>query len=54
MVSHNLRQVFDLVDTIWVLRHGRMVGRRDAKSVRPAEIVSMITGADNASGLEFA
>ncbi|MGH3436584.1 MAG: ATP-binding cassette domain-containing protein [Sciscionella sp.] len=54
MVSHNLRQVFDLVDTIWVLRHGRMVGRRDAKRVRPEEIVSMITGADDASGLEFA
>lgn len=54
MVSHNLRQVFDLVDTIWVLRHGRMVGHRAAKQVRPEEIVAMITGADSASGLEFA
>ncbi|WP_152184960.1 ATP-binding cassette domain-containing protein [Segeticoccus rhizosphaerae] len=54
MVSHNLRQVFDLVDTIWVLRHGRMVGARKAAEVRPQEIVSMITGADDASGLEFA
>jgi fructose transport system ATP-binding protein len=54
MVSHNLRQVFDLMDTIWVLRHGGMVGRRDAGSVRPEEIVAMITGADRASGLEFA
>lgn len=53
MVSHNLRQVFDLVDTIWVLRHGRMAGHREAKRVRPEEIVAMITGADNASGLEF-
>lgn len=54
MVSHNLRQVFDLVDTIWVLRHGRMVGSRKAGQVRPQDIVSMITGADDASGLEFA
>src|SRR6266700_842837 len=29
MISHNLRQVFGLVDSIWVLRHGRMVGRRE-------------------------
>jgi fructose transport system ATP-binding protein len=53
MVSHNLRQVFDLVDTIWVLRHGQMVGRRDARKVSPDEIVSMITGADRVTGLEF-
>jgi ABC-type sugar transport system ATPase subunit len=53
MVSHNLRQVFDLVDTVWVLRHGRMVGRRDTSKATPQEIVSMITGADRVTGMEF-
>jgi fructose transport system ATP-binding protein len=54
MISHNLRQVFGLVDTIWVLRHGRMVGRREVHTTRPQEIVSMITGVDQAVGDEFA
>jgi fructose transport system ATP-binding protein len=54
MISHNLRQVFGLVDSIWVLRHGRMVGRREVRMTRPEEIVSMITGVDEAIGDEFA
>jgi fructose transport system ATP-binding protein len=54
MISHNLRQVFGLADSIWVLRHGRMVGRREVRTTRPSEIVSMITGADEAAGDEFA
>jgi len=54
MISHNLRQVFGLVDSIWVLRHGRMVGRREVRTTRPEEIVSMITGVDRAAGDEFA
>jgi fructose transport system ATP-binding protein len=45
MVSHNLQQVFSLVDTIWVLRQGEMVGRRWVAETTPEEIVSMITGA---------
>jgi ABC-type sugar transport system ATPase subunit len=54
MISHNLRQVFGLVDSIWVLRHGRMVGRREVRTTRPEEIVSMITGVDQAAGDEYA
>ena len=54
MISHNLRQVFDLVDSVWVLRHGRMVGRREVRATRPQEIVAMITGVDEAAGDEFA
>ena len=53
MISHNLRQVFGLVDSIWVLRHGRMVGRREVRATRPEEIVSMITGLDQVVGDEF-
>lgn len=54
LVSHNLRQVFDLVDTICVLRHGQLVGVRRAGQVHPQEIVSLITGATQGSGIEFA
>ncbi len=53
MISHNLRQVFGLVDSIWVLRHGQMVGKREVRTTRPEEIVSMITGVDQATGDEF-
>lgn len=44
IVSHNLDQVFRLADRICVLRRGRQVGVRDARSVGKNEIVSMITG----------
>jgi fructose transport system ATP-binding protein len=44
LVSHNLRQVFDLVDRIWVFRRGRIVGSVDAKASDGNEIVSLITG----------
>ena len=54
MVSHNLRQVFGLADSIWVLRHGQMAGRREVRATRPEEIVSMITGVGQAVGDEFA
>jgi ABC-type sugar transport system ATPase subunit len=54
IVSHNLRQVFSLVDTIWVLRHGRMAGRLTAATSTPEDVIRLITGADQASGAEFA
>jgi fructose transport system ATP-binding protein len=54
IVSHNLRQVFDLVDTIWVLRHGHMVGRREKGKTTPEDIIRLITGADAARSAEFA
>src|SRR5215217_4016057 len=45
IISHNLEQVFRLVDRVWVLRRGRMIGDRLLASSTPEEIVGMITGA---------
>ena len=42
--SHNLRQVFDLVDRIWVFRRGRIVGVVDRDKTTGNDVVSMITG----------
>lgn len=53
LVSHNLRQVFDLVDTIFVFRRGRLVGRRSAADTAPQEVVAMITGVAEASAQEY-
>lgn len=44
LVSHNLRQVFNLVDKIAVFRRGRIVGILNAKETDGNEIVSLITG----------
>jgi ABC-type sugar transport system ATPase subunit len=44
IVSHNLDQVFRLADRICVLRRGRQIGVRDARTVGRNEIVAMITG----------
>jgi fructose transport system ATP-binding protein len=44
LVSHNLRQVFDLVDKIWVFRRGRIAGMVETKNTDGNEVVSMITG----------
>ena len=44
LVSHNLRQVLNLVDRIFVFRRGRIVGSLDAKATDGNEIVSLITG----------
>ena len=49
LVSHNLRQVFDLVERIWVFRRGRIVGSVDAKTSDGNEIVSLITGVKQGS-----
>ena len=46
IISHNLRQVFNLVDKIAVFRQGRIVGMLDAKKTSGNEVVSMITGVD--------
>ena len=45
VISHNLDQIFRITDRIWVLRRGRIIGRRETRETRPDEIVSMITGA---------
>ncbi len=44
LVSHNLRQVFDLVDKIWVFRRGRIAGMVETAKTDGNEVVSMITG----------
>lgn len=46
IISHNLRQVFNLVDKIVVFRQGRIAGVLDAKKTSGNEVVSMITGVD--------
>ncbi len=45
IISHNLRQVFDLVDRIWVFRQGRIICNRLTKHTSPEEVVGLITGA---------
>lgn len=45
LISHNLRQVFDLVDRIWVFRQGRIIANRLTRETTPQEIVGLITGA---------
>lgn len=45
LVSHNLAHVFELSDTITVLRAGRLVGTTATTATTPDAVVSMITGA---------
>ena len=46
MISHNLADVFEVVDRVVVLRLGRRVGSYDVRSTTPERIVSAITGAE--------
>ena len=50
LISHNLRQVFDLVDRIWVFRRGRIVGAVDRDKTDGNEVVSLITGVKSMVG----
>lgn len=50
IVSHNLRQVFDLTDRIWVFRQGRIIASRTTRQSNPEEIVGLITGAIDPAG----
>ena len=45
IISHNLRQVFDLADKICVFRQGRIVSMMSTKDVTEEQVVSKITGA---------
>ncbi len=54
IVSHNLRQVFDLVDRIWVFRQGRIICNRLTRESHPEEIVGLITGAIDPASLRSA
>ena len=51
IISHNLRQVFDLVDRIWVFRQGRIICHRRTSETNPQEIVGLITGAIDPASL---
>ena len=51
IISHNLRQVFDLVDRIWVFRQGRIICNRLTSQTQPEEIVGLITGAIDPASL---
>jgi fructose transport system ATP-binding protein len=48
LISHNLRQVFDLVDRIVVFRRGRIVASLNAREVDGNEVVAYITGVKGA------
>lgn len=52
IISHNLRQVFDLVDRIWVFRQGRIICNRLTSQTNPEEIVGLITGAVDPASLQ--
>jgi fructose transport system ATP-binding protein len=45
LISHNMRQVFDLVDRIVVFRRGHIVANLNRKETDQQEIVAYITGA---------
>ncbi|MHB8644969.1 MAG: ATP-binding cassette domain-containing protein [Thermomicrobiales bacterium] len=45
VISHNLADVFEVVDRVVVLRLGRRVGTFDVRSTTPEQVVSAITGA---------
>ncbi|MGQ7846166.1 ATP-binding cassette domain-containing protein [Granulosicoccus sp. 3-233] len=52
LISHNMRQVFDLVDRIIVFRRGRIVANLNASETDGQDVVSYITGAK--TGAEYA
>src|SRR5206468_10524272 len=52
VISHNLADVFEVVDKVIVLRLGRRVGTFDTKTTTPEQIVASITGAEFGQILE--
>ena len=52
LISHNLRQVFDLVDRIWVFRQGRIICSCVTSQTNPEQIVGLITGAVDPASLQ--
>ncbi|MCT8999758.1 ATP-binding cassette domain-containing protein [Chelativorans intermedius] len=51
LISHNMRQVFDLVDRIVVFRRGRIVANLNKQETDPQDVVAYITGAK--TGAEY-
>ena len=54
LVSHNMRQVMDLVDRIIVFRRGRMVADLRTEETNGEDVVSYITGAKTGTQFEGA
>jgi fructose transport system ATP-binding protein len=52
LISHNMRQVFDLMDRIVVFRRGRICANLDVRGTNPEDVVAYITGAR--TGAEYA
>ena len=52
LISHNMRQVFDLVDRIVVFRRGRIVANLKKEDTSGQDVVAYITGAK--TGAEYA
>jgi fructose transport system ATP-binding protein len=52
LISHNMRQVFDLVDRIVVFRRGRIVANLKREETDGQDVVAYITGAK--TGAEYA
>ncbi len=50
VISHNLADVFEVADRIYVLRLGKGVGSFDAQSVSREEVLGAITGATGNGG----
>lgn len=46
VISHNLADIFEVVDRVIVLRLGRRVGTFDIKTTTPEQVVASITGAE--------
>ncbi len=46
VISHNLADVFEVVDRIVVMRLGRRVATFDVKTTKPERVVAAITGAE--------
>ncbi len=51
LISHNMRQVFDLVDRIVVFRRGRIAANLRKSETHPEEVVAYITGAKTQEGM---
>lgn len=43
-ISHKLSEVFEIADTITILRDGRMVSTHDAKKINENELISLMVG----------
>ncbi|MFA8443080.1 ATP-binding cassette domain-containing protein [Yoonia sp.] len=54
LVSHNMRQVFDLVDRIVVFRRGRIVANLNKEDTDGQDVVAYITGAKTGAEYEGA